>query len=68
MRCFSCGEHLEGTPEVCPRCLTNLTRPYFRRHMKITVVYTIVAITAIAVFCLVVLLWHESQLQQLAGQ
>lgn len=68
MRCFSCGEHLEGTPEVCPRCLTNLTRAYIRRHLRITLIYALVAIAAVTVFCLIVLLWHEAQLRQLLGQ
>ena len=67
MRCFSCGQQLEGHPEVCPRCLTRLTGSYMRRHFKITFIYALVAIATIAVFCLVVLMWHEAQLQQLLG-
>ena len=68
MRCFSCGEHLEGNPEVCPRCLTRLTPDYIRRHLTITVIYAAVSIAVIAVFCLIVVNWHDAQLRQLLAE
>ena len=73
MVCPVCGTEVDDGADYCPKCGVALTYKAAAENSKkdgsakggpvVTLIYAVVSIAAVAVFCWVILFWHESQVR-----